>query len=466
MDTLFAAHNTHQIPGVDFQKMDPNLRRLAEYPLVYRFPLLDRLPIGVPGIYSMTGGRQIGKTTVLKQWMAVLLDCGIKPEHVVYYTGELVDDHHALVRLINTTVSEQPEASLVYILFDEITYVKDWDKGIKFLADSGVLDQVVLLLTGSDSLIIQEARARFPGRRGRADIVDFHLFPLTFYETVMLKGISVPVAKEVPLNASLIPSEVRLSLDQAFHDYLLHGGYLRAINDLTEHHQITPATFLTYSDWIRGDMMKRGKQEHFLREVLGAVVARLGSQVTWNNLSKDLSIDHPATVSDYIALLGRMDALFVQPALREDKLVAAPKKARKVMCSDPFIYHAIRSWLNPTGSPFSEQALPAIDDSNTASAIVEACAVTHISRFFPTFYIKSEGEVDIAHLEDGKINPIEVKWSHRQRAKDFKQLAKYERSKIWSRSWEGAQSAGIPIEPLPLALYQLGASPTSAGDWQ
>ena len=77
-----------------------------------------------------------------------------------------------------------------------------------------------------------------------------------------------------------------------------------------------------------------------------------------------------------------------------------------------------------------------------------------------------EGEVDIAHLGDGKINPIEVKWSHRQRAKDFKQLAKYERSRIWSRSWEVPRSAGISIEPLPLALYQLGVSPTSTGSWQ
>ncbi len=466
MGSLFAAHNTHQIPGADFRETDPNLRRLEEYPLVYRFPLLDRLPIGVPGIYSMTGGRQIGKTTVLKQWMVELLDSGVEPEHVVYYTGELVNDHYALVRLIETTVSEQPEATPFYILFDEITYVKNWDKGVKFLADSGVLDQVVLLLTGSDSLIIREARVRFPGRRGRADFVGFHLFPLTFHETVVLKGISVPEAKEVPLNASLIPAEVRVNLDQAFSDYLLHGGYLRAINDLTEYHQITQATFLTYSDWIRGDMMKRGKQEHFLREVLGAVVTRLGSQVTWNNLSKDLSIDHPATVSDYITMLGRMDVLFVQPALHEDKLVAAPKKARKVMFSDPFIYHAIRSWLNPTSSPFSEQAVPAIEDPSMASAIVEACAVTHVSRFHQTFYIKGEGEVDIAHLGDGKINPIEVKWSHRQRAKDFKQLAKYERSRIWSRSWEVPRSAGIPIEPLPLALYQLGVSPTSTGSWQ
>lgn len=36
-----------------------------------------------------------------------------------------------------------------------------------------------------------------------------------------------------------------------------------------------------------------------------------------------------------------MDAVRVLPALLEDKLTAAPKKARKLMFSDPFILHAV-----------------------------------------------------------------------------------------------------------------------------
>ena len=454
MDPLFSAHNSHWISATDFHKTDPHLRRLSEQALVYRFPLMDQLPVGLPGVYSMTGVRQIVKTTILKQWIDERLRCGTDPHQMVYYTGELIDDHHALVRLIESTVADRIGEGLLYILFDEITYVKDWDKGIKFLADSGVLDRVVLLLTGSDSMIIQEARVRFPGRRGQADRVDFHLFPLTFFETVAVKGIPLPET-----GAANYFSDMQANLDRCFDEYLLHGGYLRAMNDWVGQARIEPATFLTYSDWIRGDMMKRGKQEHFLREILGAVVSRLGSQVTWNNLSKELSIDHPSTVSDYIHLLSRMDALFVQPALREDKLVAAPKKARKVMFCDPFIFHAVRNWLNPSSDPFTEQVVPFVNRPERSSTIVEACAVTHVNRFHPTFYIKAEGEVDIAYVEDGLVFPIEVKWSSRQRAKDFKQLGKYPRAKIWSRSWTGTASAGIPVEPLPLALYHLGASP-------
>jgi predicted AAA+ superfamily ATPase len=140
-----------------------------------------------------------------------------------------------------------------------------------------------------------------------------------------------------------------------FEDYLVHGGFMIAINDIARDRKILPATFSTYSDWIRGDVLKRNKRENYLLEILGAIIKRYGSQITWNALSEDLSIDHPKTVADYIELLSSMDAVFVQPAILEDKLAAAPKKAKKVMFTDPFIFHAVNSWLNPVDDPFNQK---------------------------------------------------------------------------------------------------------------
>ena len=57
----FQIHNSH-LEGA-FPDLDPHLRRLRDQPLIYRFPLLDRLPHDQPGIYTVGGGRQIGKTT-------------------------------------------------------------------------------------------------------------------------------------------------------------------------------------------------------------------------------------------------------------------------------------------------------------------------------------------------------------------------------------------------------------------
>lgn len=117
------------------------------------------------------------------------------------------------------------------------------------------------------------------------------------------------------------------------------------MNDMSARGYIETATMNTYSEWVRGDMVKNGKQESYLREVIGAIIKRYGCQVSWQALAKDLSIDHHKTVANYVQLLSSMDVLFIQSALLEDKLTAVPKKAKKLYFQDPFIFHALRAWL-------------------------------------------------------------------------------------------------------------------------
>ena len=454
MDIRFLPHNIHlEDPGL-FSSRDPHLQHLQKQSLIHRSELLDLLPRHNPGIYTISGGRQIGKTTLLKQWMNELLESGVAPECIVYFTGELIDDHHSLVRLLTDILNERRTADLSYILLDEVTYIKDWDKGIKYLADAGMLENVALLITGSDLVIIKEARMRFPGRRGTADTVDFHLYPLSFLEAVRLNGqIS---ADEIERLISSEPDDLLINnLYDEFDSYLVHGGFLTAMNDMAMRQSILPATFSTYSDWIRGDMLKRHKQEHYLREILGAIVKRYGSQVTWNALTKDLSIDHPQTVSNYVALLESMDAVSIQPALLEDKLTAAPKKARKLIFSDPFIFHAVRAWLNPCQDPFDQQVVPALNNSDWAARLTEACVVTHYRRKFPTYYIKAEGEIDIAYIDKNRFWPVEIKWTKQLRPKELKQISKYPNGLILTRSKQFGKIRDIPTMPLPLALLRL-----------
>ena len=253
------------------------------------------------------------------------------------------------------------------------------------------------------------------------------------------------------------PSDLMNRLFIEFQNHLAHGGFLTAINDIAIEGRILPATFSTYSDWIRGDVIKRNKREGYLLEILEAIVKRYGSQITWNALAKDLSIDHPKTVSDYIDLLQSMDAVFVQSALREDKLAAAPKKARKVMFTDPFIFHAVNAWLNPVNDPFIQQVQPLTADPEGASRLTEACAAALYRRKFPTFYIKAMGEIDIAYIDGNRFWPVEIKWTRQIRPKQLKQIAKYPNGKILTKSSVSGEMNGVPTEPLPLALLRLDA---------
>jgi len=457
MDIRFAPHNLHLESPDQFFSLDPHLQVLNRQPLVWEFPLILRLPVQLPGIYTVSGGRQVGKTTLLKQWMAHLLKSGVHPYAIAFFSGELIDDQHALVRMIGDHLQPAGPAQMRFVILDEVTYIRGWDKGVKYLADSGALEDVVLVLSGSDMVIIREARMCFPGRRGMADQVDFQVFPLCFSEVVSLTR-TLTAAEHETLMAPVpqVDAGVMARLFAAFDNFLIHGGFLTAINALARENHIPPAIFAVYSDWIRGDMIKRNKQEHYLRQVLQAVLKRMGSQVTWNALCQDLAIDHPQTVADYIGLLESMDVVYVQPALQEDKLMAAPKKARKVMFTDPFILHAVHAWLNPAKDPFTEQLRPFLDNPEKCGKLVEACVAGHYRRRFPTYYIKAKGEVDVAYVDGQVFHPIEIKWTGQLRPGDLKQIGKYTNSLILTKTRTPGKIQQTATEPVPLHLFRLG----------
>lgn len=447
MDIRFQPNNMHLESGTEgFSKADPHLKRLYKEHLIYRSNLIDELPWEDPGILSLTGGRQIGKTTMLKQWMEHLLNRNVNPQAICFFSGELIGDHQNLYSLIRYQIESMPAQSLKYCIIDEVTYIKDWDKAIKYLADTGVIDNTILVLSGSDSVLIQDARKRFPGRRGKSHKVDFHYFPLSFKECITLKG-TLPNDDSVSSNEELF---------KEFDKYLIHGGFLKAINEFELSSTISPATLSVYSDWIRGDVIKHNKKEVFLREIIAAIIKHYTKQVSWDNLVKELSIDHTQTVADYMELLKSMDAVFIQQALREDTLSGAPKKRKKLMFCDPFIFHAMRAWLDPLSSPFDFQIKALFNDPMLYSDLVEACVATHYNRFYPTYYIKAEGEVDVAYIKNKRFYPVEIKWTSQLRPKDLKQISKYRNAEIYAKITRASTiNEKIPVKPLPRALLDL-----------
>lgn len=455
MDIRFLAHNTHLDDPEKFPERDPHLKSLKTLNYVHRSKLLKELPVSDAGIYSLSGGRQIGKTTLLKQWMADLLKNGIKPENIAFFTGELIDDHHSLVRIIQEELEHELKHPR-FILLDEITYIRNWDKGLKFLADSGQLEGVILILTGSDMTFIKEARMQLPGRRGKADVHDFNLFPLSFSECLQLKkGFTDEDLRLIGTKKKKTPIDTLDLLFNEFENYLIHGGYLTAMNDYATQKKVLSSTLHTYSDWIRGDFLKRGKQESYLQQVVRAIIKSYGSQITWNNLIEDLTIDHPKTVADYISMMEAMDAAYIQSALIEDKLAAAPKKAKKLLFTDPFIFHALHNWVNPQKDPFEQGIKPVVSNPKESSKLVEGCVVSHFRRFYETYYIKSTGEIDIAYIHHNKFWPIEIKWTNQIRAKDLKQIMKYPNSKILAKTYEYGDLNGVSIIPLPVGLIEM-----------
>lgn len=421
-------HNQFKESIARYLEYDPHLKRLKNLPLVYHSPLLREPRFHTPGVYLVTGGRQIGKTTFLKQLIADLLtQKKISPDAILFISGEIIDTHHVLRRIIDRFHDETLPHQ--YLLIDEVNYVPGWDKSVKYLADAGLLEHMTVILTGSDSRVIRTAMKRFAGRRGLSDKVDFDFFPLSFKEFVCLKAEDLePLCREItthPLTADLPGyAEYHDRLTALFYDYLLHGGYLPAINQYLLTGSIPPAVMNTYIHWIIGDILKYNKSEAYLFDILKGIKTTYNTQVSWNSLGKFLSIEHHKTIADYCNLLVSIHVLHIQEAIIEHKLTGAPKKSRKLFFRDPFIDHSVACHLDPQLS--IEQIKNNLRDNRFAAAYVEAVAVDHCKRWAPTYYIKgNKGEVDVVVVQDNKMFPVEVKWSRNIRAEDLKQIQGY-----------------------------------------
>ncbi len=447
MDTRFFPHNTHLEDTQRFADRDPQLRQLKKQTYVFNPELLHKLPKNKPGIYTLTGGRQSGKSTLLKRWMEELLKDGVKPAAIAFLSGDLIHDQQSLWQVLQVQLDSMPFDETKYVLIDEITYISGWDEVIKRAITEGLLQNTIVILIGSDSVLVQETYKLLPKKRAKKEIINFHLYPLSFAEVLNLK-------KRMPqtLKEKTIKSSEMIMLFDEFQQYLQHGGYLTAINDLAKHKKILKATLMTYSDWIRGDMLKRGKQEHNLREILTAIIKQYNSPMTWQALVRSISIDHPKTIADYITELAYMDVLFIQSALLEDKLLPAPKKPRKIAFMDPFIFHALRAWLWPTADPYQTQVITALNDNILSTQLVKSCVATHFNRFFPTYYIKSIGHIDIAYVKQKHFWPVQIQWGNDLRAKEIMQMKNYPNSLILSKTQTYIDLKGIPMVPLPLAL--------------
>jgi hypothetical protein len=68
--------------------------------------------------------------------MGELLRGGVAPTAIAFFSGELIDDHHALLHLLQTQLAEMPRGRS-FLLVDEVSYIRDWDKAAKYTADAG-----------------------------------------------------------------------------------------------------------------------------------------------------------------------------------------------------------------------------------------------------------------------------------------------------------------------------------------
>lgn len=144
---------------------------------------------GTKQITSLTGIRRVGKSTLMKQAIAKLLDMGTTPEQILYFSFDQptvtheIDALESVILTFFQHIVNKPIETLEktqYIFLDEIQLIPFWQDIVKRFYD--VNQNLKFVLSGSSSLfLLTKSKESLAGR-----IFSFQLPPLTFNEYELL----------------------------------------------------------------------------------------------------------------------------------------------------------------------------------------------------------------------------------------------------------------------------------------
>jgi predicted AAA+ superfamily ATPase len=438
--------------GKEYVKEDKHIKEFEEKKFKWNPELLTEIKLTPDNIFILRGPRQVGKTTLLKLFIKDLLGKGIEEKAIFFWNcDELVD-----FRELSVVLREYLEFSKTnsikerYIFLDEISRIKDWQRSIKSLKDSGELDKCCLMLTGSHTLDIKYGADRMPGRTGKLGR-DLTLLPLKFSEYVML--IKPEIFKKIKKLKNLSVKEINNQVDNIiafdselkilFNQYLITGGFPLVINEFFSNKKIPDYVYEIYHRWVVGDIVKWGKSEKILTQLLKALILKQASTISWDSLAKESEIKSHKTVSSYIEDLENMFVLLILNFLDLNKKIPDFNKNKKLYILDPFIYHVFNKKIY-----FKENEIN--------SSLIESAALTNIARFkkeSSIYYWKNKREVD-ALLKIGKdIFPFEIKYQNNISKQDYKGLYHFNKGILITKNLlvKGEKYSAIPIH-LFLAL--------------
>ena len=279
--------------------------------------------IGTDLIKVMTGIRRCGKSVMLKLIQQELTESAVSSTQFISLNFEDMCYSHLLTaQALNDEIVKRAEkiGGKVYLFFDEIQEVKDWEKCINSLRVSLDCD---IYITGSNAKLLSGELATYLGGR----YVEFVIYPFSFGEFM-------------ELYRSLNPDA---SNQQCFQEYLLVGGMpylanLRYIDAPSKQylHDLFNSVQLK-------DIVKRNKirDVDLLERIIVYVIANVGTTFSATSLAKFLKSEHrivaPETILNYIKYC--CDAYLFYQVKREDL------QGRQVLSSNEKYYiadHGIR----------------------------------------------------------------------------------------------------------------------------
>lgn len=297
----------------------------------------------------ITGARQVGKTTLLRQLYKDLKKDGKK---VFYLSLENIDILSALnehpekifqftKRPPNPLDMDANTEDRIYLLLDEIQYADDPSGLLKYLFDT-YLSNLKIIATGSSAFYIdRKFKDSLAGRK-----LIFHLYPLNFREYLEFCSKNDLSDEVQELRARKEYRSLKIQEIQAyFNDYLVYGGYpavaLESDKDLKKE-----LLFELRDSYIKKDILESGiRHDMDFYNLMKILAGQTGNLVNKNELSKTLRI-HLATVENYLFTLKKCFHIsLVKPFY---------KNLRKELVKMPKIYYTDSGLRNALLNRFSD----------------------------------------------------------------------------------------------------------------
>lgn len=130
----------------------------------------------------LLGQRRSGKSTIFKQVIAYLISTGVKRTNILHLNFErhelnFIQSNEALINVITTYFNEMKPRGKVYLFFDEIQEVSQWERVVNSYLASDKHD-TELFITGSNGhLLSTELSTYVTGR-----YIEIAIFPFSFIE--------------------------------------------------------------------------------------------------------------------------------------------------------------------------------------------------------------------------------------------------------------------------------------------
>lgn len=412
---------------------DVNLEKLSNVKYKWLPKIIDSFDMHKDVIYTLRGSRQVGKTTTLKLLIERLLIENQK-ENICYFTCNNIDDYNGVIDILKAYFDwMEDNDKRKYIFVDEITFVENWTRAIKHLADLGMLRNCTLILTGSNARDLKYEIERMPGRRGEDAELDKILSPVSFKEYVRFVHPDIiqkfSDIKSAQKNHPFYKKELKRYLD----NFLISGGFIQAINSFAANKKIETDVYLQYLSWVLGDLAKLGKKELYSRQIFEQVIRSITTNIGFDTIAQKTSIQSHITVEDY---LDAMESNFIIKILYQidiNKKIAASRKTKKVYFQDMFLYWVFSGYVFGLSDYFLGSKIR-LNDGLLKSKLVENLIISHLMELENSvnwsnivFFFKTTNQIEVDFVireEGGELLPIEVKYQNKISMRDFLNLEK------------------------------------------